>query len=245
MSTDDDSLELDPIFIIYSSYANKANEDEIIDALKQETRQVHLVYLQFDDDIFNQSEEIQEAILLASKKTSGLLTKVSCYNTCTNQNPQQQLHTRCLEFFCQLLEGGRNNHNQGAGFEDISYFDSHPLTLIDANKVAAAIASSSNIKRLIFSTRFHIGGSFECVFNAVLDRGIKDFRVLFTSTTQAELHAIDIKNLTNNTTLKTLILYDNDEGNFPTGFTEQFAMHLVNILKTNQSLEKSPFLHIC
>ena len=132
MATDNDSLKVDPIRIIYPSYNNNANEYEIIDALKQEIRQVHLV-LDFDDDTFNQSQKMQEAILLASKKTLGLLTKVSCINNCT-----EGLHTHCLEFFCQLLEGGRNqnqNHNNGAGVVEFGYcnieFDDHPLTLID------------------------------------------------------------------------------------------------------------------
>ena len=146
MATDNDSLKVDPIRIIYPSYNNNANEYEIIDALKQEIRQVHLV-LDFDDDTFNQSEEIREAILLASKKTSGLLTKVSCFNKCTNRDPQQQLHTRCLEFCCQLLERPRNhNHNYNHGVEEFSYYNddtrTYPLTLIDANKVATAIASN-------------------------------------------------------------------------------------------------------
>ena len=117
---------------------------------------------------------------------------------------------------------------------------------IDANKAAAAIASNVNIKSLEFADRFHERGSFECVFNAVLDRGIEDFTVAFRSSpTLTELRAIDIMNLANNTTLKTLIMHDYDDASFPTEFTEQFVMQLVNILKTNQSLEKSPFLHIC
>jgi len=253
MATDNDSLEGDHIHIVYPPYDDYANananenENEIIDALKQETRQVHLV-LNFDDDTFNQSEKIRDAILFASKKTVGLRTKVSCYNDCTNQNlEEQQLHTRCLEFFCQLLAGGRNNHNHGAGagavavagVEEFDYFnlnaDRHPLTLIDANKVSAAIASNGNIKKLDFGDSFHERGAFECIFNAVLDGGITDFDVYFLSSTLTELRAIDITNLATNTTLKTQLIHGSSS--FTTAFTEQFATQLVNILKTNQSLE--------
>ena len=117
MATDNNSLEVDPICIEYPSYDDNVNEI-IIDALKQENRQVHLK-LYFNSDLFNQSEEIREAILLASKKNTGLLTKVLCLNDCTKGR-----YKLCLEFYCKLLEGGCNNHNynhnHGAGVEDFS-----------------------------------------------------------------------------------------------------------------------------
>jgi len=143
-----------------------------------------------------------------------------------------------------LLEGGRNrNHNRGAGVEEFTYSNGYydglvrhyPLTLIDANKVAAAIASNSNIKKLKFDDTFHERSSFECVFNAVLDSGITDFIVGVQLHTQAELRDIDMTNLANNTTLKTLIMRNSAPCRH---ITEQFASQLVNILKTNQSLEK-------
>ena len=58
MATDDDSLEvLDPICIEYPLYNTYNANEIIIDALSQENRQVHLE-LYFNDDTFNQSEEI-------------------------------------------------------------------------------------------------------------------------------------------------------------------------------------------
>ena len=73
-----------------------------------------------------------------------------------------------------MLEGGRNNHNQVAGVESFDYFNHNanrrPLTLIDANKVAVAIASNNNIKNLDLYDKFDERGSFECVFNVVLAR---------------------------------------------------------------------------
>ena len=110
--------------------------------------------------------------------------------------------------------------------------------MIDANKIAVSIASSINIKKLAFEDTFDERGSFECIFNAVLDRGITDFTVIFRSTTLAESRAIDMTNLANNNTLKSLDLSNSFSTCYTTEFNARFATQLVNILKINQSLEK-------
>jgi hypothetical protein len=180
----------------------------------------------FDDETMNTSQELQEAIKNSFDSHPLILMILRIFNSCHNQEKNEQ----CLDFFLRQLE-------LGTAFT-ASYYDLNPWTLVEAQKAAAIITRSNNgsTELTLSGDLFAVEGTFECVFNAVIDGGtINEFVGQAESFPDLKLGCIGRSNLANNTTLKrfSLELWKNDMFVADEGIEQ-----LANALKSNQGLEE-------
>lgn len=171
---------------------------ETIQRLQDQNAISSLTYL-FQDEDFDQSRDLQEAIL-ANKPTG----KVECLKI-RNQCLDMETNNKCFDFYLKCLEGPSNETKI---FFYSSFF---PLKLSDANNFAGAISSNGNITALsLMGGRqgfFREEGTFECVFDAILNQGaVRGLQLTLLSFNEIVKRASTQSDLATNTTLKELVL---------------------------------------
>ncbi|OEU12779.1 hypothetical protein FRACYDRAFT_244053 [Fragilariopsis cylindrus CCMP1102] len=212
--------------------------EEVISALRNEA-DISSLSCRFDTDNFDTSEGLREAIL--SNKISGTVFHLQIGNFCSDRDT----HRLCFDFYLRCLEGPENKTRE---FEYSSMAAFH-MTLADAKRCAVAIASNNNIDLLSLSdldfrgSAFNEEGTLECIFDAVLDGGVK----VLDLNTAALKHIIkrlcnetSASKLATNTTLKVLC-YTFYQVGAPTyratDESNEGIKQLANILKVNKGLE--------
>jgi len=151
-----------------------------------------------------------------------------------NQCLDLETNNKCFDFYLKCLEGPFN------ATKIFFYSSFFPLMLSDAKKFASAISSNGNITALSLmgGTQgfFREEGTFECVFDAILNQGaVRGLQLTLLSFNEIVKRASTHSNLATNTTLKELELNIiqpdaskvNDEG----------MAELSKVLRCNQGLE--------
>mmetsp|Transcript_46902 Transcript_46902/g.50624 ORF Transcript_46902/g.50624 Transcript_46902/m.50624 type:complete len:183 (+) Transcript_46902:347-895(+) len=116
------------------------------------------------------------------------------------------------------------------------YYLQTPWTLAEAKKMACSIASRKDpvIYLDLNGDLFSNKGTFECIFNAILDGGmVEEFEAQGDTLFDLKCGCIEKSNLATNTTLKRLTLWESD-----ISVENEEIEQLANALKTNQGLEK-------
>mmetsp|Transcript_38111 Transcript_38111/g.38499 ORF Transcript_38111/g.38499 Transcript_38111/m.38499 type:complete len:124 (-) Transcript_38111:303-674(-) len=112
------------------------------------------------------------------------------------------------------------------------YYLQTPWTLAEAKKMACSIASRKDpvIYLDLNGDLFSNKGTFECIFNAILDGGmVEEFEAQGDTLFDLKCGCIEKSNLATNTTLKRLTLWESD-----ISVENEEIEQLANALKTNQ-----------
>ena len=199
---------------------------EVITALSNDDKYIELsCYL--DDNNFISSRELRDIII--DKKMSGCIKVLHI----SHDIDDEDIRNRCLDFVLRCLEGPRNK------IKIFYYCGSYPMTLADANRFATSILSNNNFKLLGFvdlaNGSFSNKETFECVFNAVLDSGLKRFGICgpYKNTIGRTCNAGRF-NLATNTTLKHLDMHFRDVTNM---IDDAEVIQLAKILEVNTRLK--------
>lgn len=165
----------------------------------QDEKPISSLTFKFEDDVFYKSKELQEAIL--ANKPTGKVECLKIRNFCSDM----ETHNECFDFYLKCLEGPSN------ATKIFFYCSFFPLTLPDAKKFAGAISSNGNITALsLMGGRqgfFREEGTFECVFDAILNQGaVKGLQLTLLSFNEIVTRASTRSCLATNTTLKELEL---------------------------------------
>lgn len=200
---------------------------ETVQRLREQEPISSLTY-KFEDEDFDESKDLQEAIL-ESKPTG----KVECLKI-RNQCLDLETNNKCFDFYLKCLEGPLNETKI---FFYSSFF---PLTLVDAEKFAEAITSNGNMTALsLMGGRqgfFREEGTFECVFDAVLNEGaVKGLQLTLLSFNDIVKRASTSSDLVNNTTLKELEL--NIIQPDASKVDDEGMAELAKVLRCNRGLE--------
>ena len=147
-------------------FPDKNTMAEVIAVLSSDDS-IHELDCVFSDENFNTSQELQDLII--SKKASRRIELLSISNICTNRGGTHYRYNElCYDFFLRCLKGPQNS------IEGFHYASVCPLSLADASRLSTAIIShNEDIICLAFTTEFTDEGSFNCIFNAVLDGGVQ------------------------------------------------------------------------
>ena len=216
-------------------FPDKNTMAEVISVLSSDDS-IHELDCVFSDENFNTSQELQDLII--SKKASRRIELLSISNICTNRGGTHYRYNElCYDFFLRCLKGPQNS------IEGFHYASVCPLSLADASRLSTAIIShNENIICLAFTTEFTDEGSFNCIFNAVLDGGVQALHLSLVSNKKFE--RTGISKLATNTTLKSLNLdiYPGELGaedhQEPLLVTDDKGMkNLADVLKVNRGLE--------
>ncbi|OEU07246.1 hypothetical protein FRACYDRAFT_251301 [Fragilariopsis cylindrus CCMP1102] len=149
--------------------------EEVLSSLRHEGGPaLKVLSITFTNDNFNAStQELQEAILANKMSTSGVkIRSLKILNQCSDQ----EIHRQCFEFYLRCLEGPENK------IRDFLYSPTRNnllLTLVDANRIADAIATNENIRTFTIHEGYIGGlfckeGTFGCILNAVLKAGVQN-----------------------------------------------------------------------
>lgn len=200
---------------------------ETVQRLREQQPISSLTY-KFEDEDFDESRDLQEAIL--ENKSTG---KVECLKI-RNQCLDLETNNKCFDFYLKCLEGPLNETKI---FFYSSFF---PLTLVDAEKFAEAIRSNGNITALsLMGGRqgfFREEGTFECVFDAVLNEGaVKGLQLTLLSFNDIVKRASTSSDLAKNTTLKELEL--NIIQPDASKVDDEGMAELAKVLRRNRGLE--------
>jgi hypothetical protein len=190
----------------------------------------------FWDDNFDTSKELQELII--SKRTLGEIGVLEIGNLCLNQ----EIHNRGIDFYLRCLEGPQN---KTMGF---NYASHYPLTLADASRFSTAIASNDSIKLLSFedytgdNILFSIEGTFDFIFDAVLDGGVNKLLFAFGPSSNDILERVCTgrSKLATNTTLRGLnfeVSKHNADPQPVHATDDEGIKKLASVLKVNRGLE--------
>mmetsp|Transcript_24930 Transcript_24930/g.68723 ORF Transcript_24930/g.68723 Transcript_24930/m.68723 type:complete len:376 (-) Transcript_24930:1519-2646(-) len=201
--------------------------EESIFALRQEESISSLTF-KFEDDVYSRSQELQKTIL--ANKTSGKVECLKIRNFCID--PKQ--HNQCFDFYLRCLEGPRNET------KIFFYCGFFPLTLTESKRFADAIASNGDITALSLmggkQGLFREEGTFECFFDAVLDKGaVKGLQLTLLSFNDIVKRGCKSK-LATNTTLKELEL--NIIQPDITQRADEGIKELSKVLRINRGLER-------
>jgi hypothetical protein len=226
-------------------YPRKNTMEDVITSLRNKGGPVPALKqlsLAFSDDNFNASiHELQEAILENKMSTSSGVVKIRSF-TIQNKCLDREIHRQCHEFCLRCLEGPQNK------ILDFRYSSRKLLrSLVDANRIADAIATNDNIrmfgiddasKRGIFCNE----GTFGCILNAVLKAGVHTLQLRSrTYNGIVKCGCFGGENLATNTTLKGLYLYYGHaagEVHHPMDVYDKQMEQLGTILKVNRGLIK-------
>ena len=194
----------------------------------QDQKPISSLTYKFDDEEFDESRGLQEAIL-ANKPTG----QVECLKI-RNQCLDPEINNKCFDFYLKCLEGPSNETKI---FFYSSFF---PLKLSDAKKFAGSISSNGNITALSLmgGTQgfFREEGTFECVFDAVLNQGaVKGLQLTLLSFNDIVKRASTRSDLAANTTLKELEL--NIIQPDASKVDDEGMSELSKVLRCNQGLE--------
>jgi hypothetical protein len=215
-------------------YPHEFNADEVIEALRERTEKIHL-RCHFNNKSFIESTEMQVAII----QSSMLAERIKSLTVINNCN-DPEVYATCLDFFTRCLKRPNNKIDEFALSKRDNLIDASDQTFSpeDANRIALAITSSNNIKKLSIANTFKRAGTFNCIFNAVLDIGIPSYSIGFIGRCTTSESSMNMTGLLNNTSLKTLEF----SGEFPLNHfipvnTKKFPTHLAKILRSNKGLE--------
>ncbi|OEU09029.1 hypothetical protein FRACYDRAFT_249374 [Fragilariopsis cylindrus CCMP1102] len=215
-------------------YPHGFNADEVIEALRKRTEKIHL-RCHFNDKSFIESTEMQVAISQSSM-LSGRIKSLTIINNCNDP----EVYATCLNFFIRCLKGPNNKIDEFAWSKQDHPINKHDQTFTseDAKRIALAIMSSNNIKKLSITNTFKRAGTFKCIFNAVLDIGIPSYTIGFIGRGTTSALSMNLKGLLNNTSLKTLELSGEFDLNRVVQFdAKKLAKYLAKILRSNKGLE--------
>jgi len=182
----------------------------------------------FEDEVFHESRDLQDAIL--ANKPTGTVECLKIRNFCMDL----ETHNKCFDFYLRCL-GGPSNATKI--FFYCSFF---PLTLRDAKKFASAISSNGNITALsLMGGRkgfFREAGTFETVFDAILEQGaVKGLQLTLLTFNEIVKRASTSSGLATNTTLKELEL--NIIQPDTTKVDDDGMAELARVLRVNRGLE--------
>jgi len=200
---------------------------ETVQRLRDEKPISSLTY-KFEDEDFDESRDLQEAIL--ENKPTG---KVECLKI-RNQCLDLETNNKCFDFYLKCLKGPSNETKI---FFYSSFF---PLKLSDAKKFAGAITSNGNITALsLMGGRqgfFREEGTFERVFDAILDQGaVRGLQLTLLSFNDIVKRASTSSDLATNTTLKELEL--NIIQPDASKVDDEGMAELAKVLRRNRGLE--------
>jgi len=224
-------------------YPGKNTMEEVLSFLRNEGGPaLKVLHIIFSDNNFNAStQELQEAILANKMSTSGVKIRgLRIINNCSDR----EIHRQCFEFYLRCLEGPQNK------ILDFGYMPTKLLQLrplVDANRIADAIATNENIRMfgiddLSKQGIFYKEGTFGCILNAVLKAGVQTFHLRSRTFNGIVKSGCFGENLATNTTLKGLYL---DYVHAPAAvhhplhvYDDKEMEQLGTILKVNRGLTK-------
>ena len=186
-------------------YPGENTMEDVISSLRNEGGPALKVLLViFSDNNFNAStQELQEAILANKMSTSGVKIRgLRIINNCSDH----EINRQCFEFYLRCLEGPQNK------ILDFGYTSRKLFRpLVDANRIADAIATNENIRMFgidDLSKRgiFYKEGTFGCILNAVLKAGVQTFHLRSRTFNGIVKSGCFGGNLATNITLKKLYL---------------------------------------
>ena len=215
-------------------YPHGFNADEVIEAIRERTEKIHL-RCHFNDKSFIESTEMQVAISQSSM-LSGRIKSLTIINNCNDS----EVYATCLNFFIRCLKGPNNKIDEFAWSKQDNPINEYDQTFTseDAKRIALAIMSSKNIKKLSIANTFRKAGTFKCIFNAVLDIGIPSYTIYFIGPVTMSALSMNMMGLLNNTSLKTLVLSRKLHLNRVVQVDEKkLATYLAKILRSNKGLE--------
>jgi hypothetical protein len=218
--------------------------EDLISAIRTSTS-IDVLYCSFDEETFNMPQKLRDVIL--NKNTLEKIKLFGIGNLCLNR----ETYNLSLNFFLRCLEEAQN---KTTGF---CYYSEHiPLTLPEAKRFATSIKSNgSSIRLLSFEDRgrsdllFSEEGTFECIFNAVLDGGVDHLSFHFRSSSDIVVKRVclasNLNKLVTNTTLKELHINTCTYRTTEAGVTDDEKMtKLANVLKVNMGLETIKIPHV-
>ena len=219
----------------FSNEPNAKTLEEAITALRSNNDDIGTLYIQFNDENFPTSRELQNIILeeVASKNIKTL--RIS--NWCR----QPDLRHQCYEFALQCIAVP---HNTGILTDLFVYGANFPFTLDDAKRMAIAISNSNgHITTLGFTySMFSKDDTLECIFNAVLEKRVPGFWIsaMWISANRSKLigricTANKSKRTTNNTLQKLYIRFESNN-NDAIVIDDDEIIQLSNILQTYTGL---------
>ena len=220
--------------ILIVVYPHGFNADEVIEAIRETTEKIHL-RCHFNNKSFIESMEMQVAISQSSM-LSGRIKSLTIINNCNDP----EVYATCLNFFIRCLKGPNNKIDEFAWSKQDHPINKQDQTFTpeDANRIALAVMSSNNIKKLSIANTFKRAGTFKCIFNAVLDIGIPSYTIGFIGSGTTSTLFMSMKGLRNNTSLKTLELSGEfDLNRVVQGDAKKLATYLAKILRRNKGLE--------
>jgi hypothetical protein len=221
-------------------YPRKNTMEDVISSLRNEGGPaLKVLSITFTNDNFNAStQELQEAILANKMSTSGVkIRSLDMINNCSDR----EINRQCFEFYLRCLEGPQNK------ILDFGYTSRKLLRpLVDANRIADAIATNKNIRKFIIYDGCKQGifckeGAFGCILNAVLKAGVQSFHFLFRTFNGIVKSGCFGGNLATNITLKKLYLDDFHAPaavHHPMHVYDKEMEQLGTILKVNRGLTK-------
>ena len=175
---------------------------DLISALQQAADRHEEVDLEFhfDDELFDESRQMHKQLIAFKATGMWTIESLNFDNGC--DDPKTRIE--CLELYAKLLSPGPYGR-----ISDCWYCQSRcAITLEDATKIGNAIRSCSHgsIERFQIQNSFQIQGAFARILNAALENGVQEFVATFES---CKIGSIEISNLADNTTLKSLCLFYN------------------------------------
>ncbi|OEU20186.1 hypothetical protein FRACYDRAFT_236255 [Fragilariopsis cylindrus CCMP1102] len=201
------------------------------------SRWIDVLECNFDDELISSgaTNEIQD-IIISNRDTSH---RPVCYLIVIDDCIERENKKQCLDFFLRYL-----NTRPEHGFRFQARYESRDaMELNDANKIQRCLRRRRRrIDELsLWGDLFKNVGTFECIFNAVLDGGnVKEFDVQAESILDlCRGGCIGRSNFASNTTLETLELrlFDEDDDIMNVTQYQEGMEQLANALRRNQGLK--------
>ena len=209
------------------------NFDEVTEAIAERTDKIHL-RCHINSTSCIELTEMQVA--RSQSMLSGRIKSLTVINDCSDPG----VYATCLNFFIRCLKGPNNKIDEFAWSKQDNPINEYDQTFTseDAKRIALAIMSSKNIKKLSIANTFRKAGTFKCIFNAVLDIGIPSYTIYFIGPGTMSALSMNMMGLLNNTSLKTLVLSRKLHLNRVVQVDEKkLATYLAKILRSNKGLE--------
>lgn len=189
--------------VVRLEWPRKNSLEEVISALRNNDGIIRSLSCSFNDERWDISQELQDILIAVGNSPSFNVMFFHLFNECLNEENSK----RCFNLFLDYVQRSKNPT------EYFSYTDdTKPWTLAEAKKAASAIVSLNDPILSLELSGDHLysnKGTFECVFNQILDRGMVEE---FKSTTDESIFdlkhgCIGRSNLATNKTLKCLELH--------------------------------------
>ena len=225
-----DAFRMNDVFDIYWNKYNIEPPEPL------DSKIIDLLICKFDDELISSgaTNEIQD-IIISNRDTSH---RPVCYLIVIDDCIERENKKQCLDFFLRYL-----NTRPEHGFRFQARYESRDaMELNDANKIQRCLRRRRRIDELsLWGDLFKNVGTFECIFNAVLDGGnVKEFDVQAESILDlCRGGCIERSNFASNTTLETLELrlFDEDDDIMNVTQYQEGMEQLANALRRNQGLK--------